>query len=99
MRDLGTLPGGDFSRALGVNDAGVIVGAATLPGNAYHAVIWTVSGIRDLNDALPANSGIVLFQAHAISNSGIILAYGARVQDLDQDLHETPGRVYILTPQ
>ncbi|MGE3182705.1 MAG: hypothetical protein AB7N71_13825, partial [Phycisphaerae bacterium] len=42
IRDLGTLPGGDFSRATDINDAGNIVGESPQQGEGgyTHAVAW-----------------------------------------------------------
>lgn len=49
MRDLGTL-GGDFSEALAINEAGLIVGRADFsPESPYHhAVSWRKGAIKDL---------------------------------------------------
>lgn len=42
--ELGNFPGGDRSRALGVNDLGQIVGAGNVaPGGALHALLWTLA--------------------------------------------------------
>jgi hypothetical protein len=77
--DLGTLPGGDFSQALGNNDAGDIVGISTSTGGS-RAVLWTSrAGIQDLNTLIPP-SPFVLTQAVGINNVGMIIAMG---HDLD----------------
>src|SRR5579859_2036232 len=48
MTDLGTL-GGDNSEAIWINDAGVVVGSADLPGSQTHdAVVWINRKIHDL---------------------------------------------------
>ncbi len=48
MTDLGTL-GGDNSEAIWLNDAGVVVGSADLPGSQIHdAVVWINGKIHDL---------------------------------------------------
>ena len=51
MRDLGTL-GGDNSEAIWLNDAGVVVGSADLPGpsgnQTHDAVVWVNGVIHDL---------------------------------------------------
>jgi probable HAF family extracellular repeat protein len=47
--DLGTLPGGDFSRAFEVNDTGDIAGEANAePNGKTHAVLWESGRIHDL---------------------------------------------------
>lgn len=44
ITDLGTLPGGTYSNAYGINDLGQIVGESTYYASGYrHAVLWTVS--------------------------------------------------------
>jgi probable HAF family extracellular repeat protein len=50
MTDLGTLPGGDASLALAINDAGQIVGYSTIAPNdeTIHAVLWDNGEIVDL---------------------------------------------------
>lgn len=48
MTDLGTL-GGDTSEAIWLNDAGMVVGSADLPGSQIHdAVVWINKKIHDL---------------------------------------------------
>src|SRR5215510_4935344 len=39
MRDLGTLPGGDYSSAFAINDSGVVVGTSNIY-NTMHAFSW-----------------------------------------------------------
>jgi probable HAF family extracellular repeat protein len=41
MTDLGTLPGGSYSRALGINAAGEIVGFSQTATHEQHATLWT----------------------------------------------------------
>src|SRR5206468_11810864 len=41
--DLGTLPGGNFSEAYGINAVGQVAGFSTKAGGAVHAVLWTVA--------------------------------------------------------
>jgi probable HAF family extracellular repeat protein len=49
MQDLGTLPRDSFSRALGINDSGQVVGDSYTAFSAPHAFLWdAVNGIQDL---------------------------------------------------
>jgi probable HAF family extracellular repeat protein len=48
VKDLGTLPGGPFSQAVGVSAHGLINGAAALPNGTTHAVLWYRDLITDL---------------------------------------------------
>jgi len=102
--DLGTLPGGDFSQALGINDAGDIVGTSTSSVGS-RAVIWTSSGLQDLNDLI-APSSIVLTQAVGINAAGMVVAIGRDAGDEAGTAehghghgdHESPVRVFLLRP-
>jgi probable HAF family extracellular repeat protein len=75
MVDLGTLPGGTYSEAFAINDAGAIVGwstndqsTCTAFDGCWHAVLWENGAIVDLGGLDPR------FQSYAysISNSGRI---------------------------
>jgi probable HAF family extracellular repeat protein len=77
MKDLGILPGGTSSQALGINDLGVVVGSST-SSSGDRAFIWTKqAGMRDLNMAAPVTQGVVFFEAHAVNNTGQIIATGS----------------------
>src|SRR5438045_176604 len=66
IRDLGTFPGGDYSEAFGVNDAGTVVGDSNTRETMW-AFVWNaVEGMRQLS-SLP---GDVSSRAFAINNSG-----------------------------
>lgn len=101
--DLGTLPEGNFSQALGSNDAGDIVGAATSHGSS-RAILWTGNGgMQDLNTLIPASSSFVLTRAVGINNAGVIVATGydtaaapAAAGERGADAHELPVRVFLL---
>jgi probable HAF family extracellular repeat protein len=41
MVDLGTLPGGNFSDATGINERGQVVGVANTASGAVRAALWT----------------------------------------------------------
>lgn len=68
MRDLGTLPGGDYSSAFAINDSGVVVGASNT-STSMHAFSWTAAtGLRDLGTLPGADAS----SAFSINNSGQI---------------------------
>lgn len=48
MIDLGSLPGGSRSSAVGIDDVGTIVGQSETAGGAFHAVRWRHGIIEDL---------------------------------------------------
>jgi hypothetical protein len=65
------------------------------------------TGIQDLNSLIPANSGIILLEAHAINDRGQILAYGAHQQNGPPDTQNNScdvmeqnhvRGVFLLTP-
>lgn len=105
-RNLGPLYGGEYSEAFGINNQGKVVGAADTP-LGLRAFIWTSGdGMRDLNQLIPSNTGIVLSAAVAINAKGEILAYGSvnhdlehdRIVELDHGIHAGPVSVFLLTP-
>ena len=74
MTDLGTLDGsGGRSSAWAINDAGVIVGASTLPGNPNepHAVVFDHGNITEI----PSQFGGDISYAYDISSSGDVVGY------------------------
>ncbi|MFN3651782.1 MAG: DUF3466 family protein [Armatimonadota bacterium] len=68
LTDLGTL-GGHSSRALALNDDGVVVGAASTPDEKTHAFVWKDGVMRDLG-VLPGGSHSV---AQDINAEGVIV--------------------------
>lgn len=69
IRDLGTLPGGDYSSAFAVNDSGVVVGTSNT-STSTHAFSWTLThGLSDLGTLPGANASSAL----AINNQGRIV--------------------------
>ena len=75
MRNLGTLPGGLSSVAVGINDAGVVVGTADTPPqppsntNFFHAFIWDPAhGMRDLGSPGGPQGNV---EAYAINRRGV----------------------------
>jgi len=87
IRDLGTLPGGDYSSAFAINDSGVVVGVSNTSAST-HAFSWTLAqGLTDLGTLPGTNASSAL----AINNQGQIagssgghaaLWSGGTVQDL-----------------
>jgi probable HAF family extracellular repeat protein len=87
MRDLGTLPGGDYSSAFALNDSGIVVGTSNT-STSTHAFSWTsAQGLQDLGTLPGANASSAL----AINNQGQIVGSsgdhaalwsGGNIQDL-----------------
>jgi probable HAF family extracellular repeat protein len=68
IRDLGTLPGGDYSAAFAINDSGVVVGTSNT-STSMHAFSWTLGqGLRDLGTL----AGATASSAFSINNAGQI---------------------------
>ncbi|HXM21510.1 MAG TPA: hypothetical protein VN948_09630 [Terriglobales bacterium] len=91
-RDLGTLPGGNQSLALGINDLGKVVGQANVTngGSTFHAFVWTEGeGMQDLNSLIPANSGWVLNVASFINIRGQIVGWGTTKGQADDCVYST----------
>jgi probable HAF family extracellular repeat protein len=69
IRDLGTLPGGDYSSAFAINDSGVVVGTSNT-STSTHAFSWSpAQGLQDLGTLPGANASAAL----AINNPGQIV--------------------------
>jgi probable HAF family extracellular repeat protein len=98
MSPLPSLAGATIARALAINNSGQIVGFSTAGDHAYRAVTWGSDGrVVDLNTRVPQPASVLLVEAQAINSGGQILAYGFRLP-LDHDIHEKPGRMFLLTP-
>ena len=76
VKDLGTLPGGFESFALGINDSGQVVGWATTSSGEDHAFLYSNAQMQDLNSLIPAGSGWILQEAYGINTSGQIVGSG-----------------------
>ena len=73
MKDLGFLPGGDYSVATAINDAGQVVGTSN-SANGMHGFVWTsVSGLTQLTSLHPTDNS----SAYAINQSGQIAGASA----------------------
>ncbi|MGZ5180652.1 MAG: hypothetical protein ACXWC2_09250 [Ramlibacter sp.] len=96
--DLGVLPGMAVSQAFGINDAGQVVGMSAGDVGA-RAFLWTATtGLRDLNTLIDP-TGVVLTQAVAINNAGMIAAIGhdpVPGNDPHIHAHELPMRIFLL---
>ena len=101
VHDLGSFALRGFSRALDINDAGTIVGAAGVD-HGSRAFIWTrTGGMQDLN-TLVAPGNFVLTQAVGINNVGDIVATGhdhvphGQPGHTHAEAHDLPVRVFLL---
>lgn len=73
---LGSL-GGNFSKALGVNNSQQIVGDSSLSGESTrHAFLWEEGEMIDLNSLIAPESGWELTSALEINNNGDIIGIG-----------------------
>ena len=109
MRDLGTLPGGAFSSAAAINDAGAIAGSSDDGNFVSHAVIFQNGVITDLGvpsdftsssaNALNLN-GVVVGVASAGSYRGVSHAFVAQngsITDLNRLIPGNSGPWVLQT--
>ena len=92
VKDLGTL-GGPSSSALGINDAGQVVGFASTSEGVSHAFLYERSAtpkMQDLNSLIPPDSGWSLEEARAINQKGQIVGLGER---------NGHNHAFLLTPR
>jgi probable HAF family extracellular repeat protein len=74
IQDLGTLPGGFTSVALGINENGDIVGISLDAAFNPTAYLRPAGGMMvDLNSLIPADSPLFLFDACSINSRGEII--------------------------
>ena len=88
MNDLGTLGGGS-SHAIAINAAGQVLGHSRKADGRTTPFIWQEGVMTDLNAFVPANSGWVLHEAYALSDSGQIVGWGT---------FNNERRAFLLTP-
>lgn len=88
MSNLGTLPGQKASYALGINEAGDVVGDSGYPDS--HAFLYTNRRMIALENLVPPNSGWTFKKAQAINDRGQIVGFGINPGG------ETHG--FLLTP-
>jgi probable HAF family extracellular repeat protein len=100
MKDLGTLTGDFASLAVGINDAGEVVGASIGPGfSSFAAVVWGSGGITDINELATVNpSKLYLLSAYAINSSGEITGMGVAADGVHAFL-ATPNSSENIAPQ
>lgn len=67
--------------ATGSNDSGTVAGYYANANGQNRACIWTLAGVRDLNDLVIVPDGWVLKTARAINNSGQIAGSAMRLSD------------------
>ncbi|MET8997594.1 hypothetical protein [Amycolatopsis sp. NPDC004169] len=70
--DLGTLPGGSWSRALGINACGVVIGEAGTSDHATHAVYWNPAGQPEDLGALP---GATWSSPAAVNDHDVVVGF------------------------
>ena len=107
MQPLGSLQGGHYTEAFGINNSGQVVGQS---GSSLgtRAVLWTkTNGVVDLNDLVPSlPAGMILTGAFSINDKGEIAAFGVinpklnkdHQANMDDHLHSGPTHVFLLTP-
>ncbi|MCI0556705.1 MAG: hypothetical protein L0287_37680, partial [Anaerolineae bacterium] len=94
---LGSLGGNSPTQAFGMNNAGQIVGSSNDAERNYpSAFLWEINSetgegeIVDLNDLIPPDTGLHLYRAYRINDSGQIVGLA-----VDENNHDHP---FLLTP-
>ena len=89
VESVGSL-GDEPGSALGINDAGQIVGTSPVAEGQMRAFLWERGHIYDLNNFIPPKSDWLLLGAFRINASGQILAFG---------FHQGHVHLCVLTAQ
>jgi probable HAF family extracellular repeat protein len=90
MADLGTLPGHSLSSAFGINNQSQIVGQSCSDVEC-RGFLWQGNVMTDLNDLIPADSSLFLFEPISINSRGQIA--GAAL-----DTNTLEVRAFLATP-
>jgi len=90
MQDLGTLTGDVNSTALGINEAGDVVGVSLDAMFNPRAYLWKNGVMADLNTLIPAGSPLSLLTACSINSRDQIVGFAV---DSSGDVHG-----YVATP-
>ena len=82
MTDIDTIDS-QASWAFGINSNGVVVGqVANQPDSmAYHAFVFMGGSMMDLNTLIPAGSGLTLYQANGVNDTGEIVGFAQSNSD------------------
>jgi probable HAF family extracellular repeat protein len=82
MKDIDTL-NSQASWAFGINSNAVVVGmVADQPNSmAYHAFVFMGGSMMDLNTLVPAGTGLTLYQANGVNDSGDIVGFAQSNSD------------------
>ena len=75
--DLGTLPGGDFSRANDINSRGQIVGESSTATTSNHAFLFTDGAMIDLGVLPGVSNPFAGSSASAINDRGQVVGYSS----------------------
>lgn len=81
MQDLGTLDNDPASLGLGINDAGLVVGASLDADFTPRAFVWRDGVMRNLNNLVNGNPGLHLLMAYDVNESGEIDGFGVSLDD------------------
>ncbi len=76
MQDLGTIPGDANSVAIGINDAGDVVGVSLDAKFNPRSFFWRNGVMSDLNSLAPADSPLFLITGCSINSLGQIIGIG-----------------------